>query len=190
MAVKPVYNCFHPILNQPTFDFQNIDSNAFNLVQDLFDTLNSISNGVGLAANQIGATNSALVINLSGVKEYSHLKPFAMINPVIEEYSDEETDYEEGCLSVPDLYESVTRPKSIIVSYFDVHQKNHREELTGFLARVIQHEVDHLKGILFYQRFSPLKKTLTKNKLKKIRNGIILPDYPYISAEGELILPD
>jgi peptide deformylase len=189
MAIKPVYNCFHPVLNQPTINFEKIDAVTFQLVQDLFDTLKSISNGVGLAANQIGATGSALVIDVSQIKEYSNMKPLALINPVIEEFSEDETELEEGCLSVPELYEGVVRPKSIIVKYYDIHQKEHREEVSGYLSRVIQHEVDHLNGILFYQRFSTLKKTLTKNKLKKIRNGIILPDYPFISAEGELINP-
>lgn len=189
MAVKPVYNCFHPVLNNPTIDFEQIDGTAFQLIQDLLDTLKSISNGVGLAANQIGSNKSALVIDVSQMKEYANMKPFAMINPKIELFGEEESSWEEGCLSVPDLYEDVVRPKSIIVSYFDVNQKEHREEVDGFLARVMQHEIDHLNGILFYQRFSPLKKTLTKNKLQKIKKSIILPDYPYVTAEGELITP-
>jgi peptide deformylase len=77
----------------------------------------------------------------------------------------------------------------MIIRYFDLHQREHRKEVDGFLARVMMHEIDHLDGILFYQRFSMLKKTLTKNKLKKIRNGIILPDYSFVTADGELINP-
>ncbi|OGU60903.1 MAG: peptide deformylase [Ignavibacteria bacterium GWF2_33_9] len=189
MAVKPIYNCYHPVLNNPTIPFENIDGEAIQVVQDLFDTLKSISNGVGLAANQIGINRSALVIDLMQVKEYRSMKPLAMINPVIEHFSDNIVEMEEGCLSVPDLYEGVNRPESIVVSYYDVHQKHHREEVSGYLARVMQHEIDHLNGILFYQRFTPLKKTLTKNKLKKIQKGLLLPDYPFVTAEGELINP-
>jgi peptide deformylase len=189
MAVRPVYNCFHPVLNKPTVDFEQIDGKTLQIAQDLFDTLKSISNGVGLAANQIGIDQSIFVIDVSQVKEYSHLKPFEMINPVIEEFDDEEVEMEEGCLSVPDIYEGVVRPKSMIIRYFDLHQREHRKEVDGFLARVMMHEIDHLDGILFYQRFSMLKKTLTKNKLKKIRNGIILPDYSFVTADGELINP-
>lgn len=187
MAVKPVYNCFHPVLNKPTNKIENINGQTFQHIQDLFDTLKSISNGVGLASNQIGAELSALVIDLSQVEKYSNLKPFEMINPEIIEFSDDEESLEEGCLSIPDFYEDVVRPKSIIVNYYDINQKLHHEEVSGFLARVMQHEIDHLKGILFYQRLSPLKKSLSKNKLNKIKKGIILPDYPFVTAEGELI---
>jgi peptide deformylase len=110
-----------------------------------------------------------------------------MINPEIVEFSDEKVIEQEGCLSVPDFYEEVERPVNILVKYLDLQEKEHIDEVTGYLARVMQHEIDHLNGILFYQRLSPLKKTLSKNKLNKIKKGIILPDYPFVLPDGTLV---
>ncbi|MGB9701095.1 MAG: peptide deformylase [Candidatus Kapaibacteriota bacterium] len=187
MAIKPIYNCFHPVLNKPTTKVENIDFSVKQIANDLIDTLKKISNGVGLAANQIGATQSVLYIDISIVDEFKNVKPIIMINPEIIKFSEEKVIDQEGCLSIPDFYEEVERPDNILVKYYDLQEKEHIEEVSGYLSRVMQHEIDHLNGILFYQRLSPLKKTLSKNKLNKIKKGIILPDYPFVLPDGTLV---
>jgi peptide deformylase len=187
MAVKPVYNCFHEVLNKPTKKIDAINGQIAQLAKDLIDTLRSISTGVGLAGNQIGAEESILLIDVSQIDEYKNSKPILMINPEILEFSDKTIEMQEGCLSVPDFYEQVVRAKNIKVRYWDLKEQEHIEDMNEYIARVVQHEIDHLNGILFYQRLTPLKKTLAKNKLNKIKKGVILPDYPYVLPNGKLI---
>lgn len=189
MAIKPVYNCFHPVLNQPTEDFVNIDEQAFSIAKDLQDTLQFISNGVGLAANQIGYDKSIILIDVRQIEEYANTSPLIMINPEIISESDTKVEIQEGCLSIPDLYETVLRPEMIQVRFWDLNQKEIISDYDGYIARVIQHEIDHLDGILFFQHLSSFKRTLIKNKLNKIRKGEILPDYPFVMPDGKLINP-
>lgn len=189
MAIKPVYNCFHPILNKPTKEFVNINDEAYKIARDLQDTLHFISNGVGLAANQIGYDKSIILIDVRQIEEYANSLPLIMINPEIIAESENKIEMQEGCLSIPDLYENVLRSEIIQVRFWDLNQKEITKEYNGYLARVIQHEIDHLDGILFFQHLSSFKRTLIKNKLNKIRRGEILPDYPYIMPDGKLINP-
>ncbi len=190
MAIRPVYNCFHPILNQPTNDFLSIDDSTIKIARDLQDTLQSISNGIGLAANQIGYDKSILLIDVRQIEEYSNSLPLIMINPEIILESDNQLEMQEGCLSIPDLYENVLRPESVKVHYWDLNQKEIIKDYDGYLARVIQHEIDHLEGILYFQHLSTFKRTLIKNKLNKIKKGEILPDYPFVMPDGKLINPE
>lgn len=190
MAIKPIYNCFHPILNEPTKEFNNIDHEAFQIARDLQDTLIYISNGVGLAANQIGYDKSILLVDLRQIEEYASTPPLIMINPIITLESDEKLEMQEGCLSIPDLYEYVVRPEKIEVRYWDLNEKEIVKEFDGYIARVIQHEIDHLDGILFFQHLSSFKRTLIKNKLNKIRKGEILPDYSFVLPDGTLVTPE
>jgi len=190
MAIKPVYNCFHPILNKPTIEFSNIDQEAFQIAKDLQDTLNYISNGVGLAANQIGYDKSILLVDVRQIEEYANTQPLIMINPEIILESDNKLEMQEGCLSIPDLYEYVLRPERVEVRYWNLNEKEIIKEFDGYIARVIQHEIDHLDGILFFQHLSSFKRTLIKNKLNKIRKGEILPDYSFVLPDGTLVTPD
>jgi peptide deformylase len=105
-----------------------------------------------------------------------------LINPVIEAYSDEEDEYEEGCLSLPDFHDVVVRPTGIQVRYLDAHMKEQVREADGILARVMQHEIDHLNGIYFFERLSPIRKTLASGKLKRIARGDIEPAYEIFRA--------
>ncbi|HOM05942.1 MAG TPA: peptide deformylase, partial [Candidatus Kapabacteria bacterium] len=93
----------------------------------------------------------------------------------------------EGCLSVPELWEDVERPLEIEVQYNDLNMKEYKTTFSGFLARVFQHEYDHLQGILFFERIAPLRRVLIKNKLKKIEKGQILPDYPMVLPNGQVV---
>ncbi|HRS01378.1 MAG TPA: peptide deformylase [Bacteroidota bacterium] len=187
MAVLPIYNCFHPILSKPTKFIDEIDDKIIDLADNMLETLHKTGNGIGLAANQVGESRSLIVIDLSAAKEYKNEKPIIMVNPIIDSFSDDLVEFEEGCLSVPDFYEKILRPEAIQVVYYDLKGKEYNKNIDGLLARVMQHEIDHLNGILFYQRLSLLKRNMTKNKLNKIKNGIILPDYPYVLPDGKLV---
>ncbi len=185
MSVLPIYNCFHPVLKQKTKAIENIDDNINQLVRDMFDTMRNTERGVGLAANQVGKDNSIIIIDVSDVDELDKIPPLVLINPIITAYSDETGVYQEGCLSVPVLYEDVVRPDSISITYYDLNEKEIKMDATGFLARVMQHEVDHLNGILFFERLSSFRKTLAKNKLKKLQKGEYDVDYPMIDVDGK-----
>lgn len=145
------------------------------LVDDMFETL-AASEGVGLAAPQVGKSIRVVVIDLDVLSEdLPEYKDFrkAFINPHIlevDENSKKET-MEEGCLSIPGIHESVVRPTRIHVKYQDIDFTEHDEWVEGYLARVMQHEFDHLEGRMFVDRLSPLRKQLVKNKLKAISQG-------------------
>lgn len=187
MAILPIYNCFHPILKKKTKAVEVFDENLKKLVDDMFETMDATGNGVGLAGNQVGVEQSVIVIDVNYDEKKPKVEPLVMINPTITAFSEETMEDKEGCLSVPDLYEAVIRSREVDVTYFDVDGKEHKKTYEGFVARVIQHEVDHLNGILFYEKISPLRRTLAKGKLRKIEKGIILGDYAMIMPNGELV---
>lgn len=187
MAVVPIYNCFNPILREPTIPVTIIDDEIKVIINNLWDTLYAVSNGVGLAANQIGVNKRIVVIDtsLNGTTEGSG--KILLINPEIIEYSEELVIEKEGCLSVPGMYEDITRAEQVKVRFFDINLNEHIEEYDGFLSVVMQHEIDHLNGKLFYDYFTPLKRTLTKNKLYKIHKMKYIVEYDMIDPDGILI---
>ncbi|MDQ1266348.1 MAG: peptide deformylase [Bacteroidota bacterium] len=151
----------------------------------MFETMYK-ADGIGLAANQVGISKSLIVIDTSGAEgaKYSD-PPIVMINPVIESFSDDEIDFPEGCLSVPKFYEKVIRPIQIQVRYYDLEMKEYVFEADEMLSRVMQHEIDHLNGVLFYEKLTPVRRALAKNKLKKIKRGDTIPFYPMIGPDGK-----
>lgn len=185
MAIVPVYNCFHPVMKQKTEDVQEFGDDIRTIAQNLIDTMIGTGNGVGLTANQIGERKSIFVID-KNIKKEEKPDPIVIINPKILAFSEETEEQTEGCLSVPELWEDVERAKEIEVLYYDLDMKEIKATFSDFMARVFQHEYDHLQGILFFERISPLRKMLIKNKLKKIEKGQILPDYPMILPDGRL----
>lgn len=144
------------ILRKKTTNIRKFDDNLHRVVNNMIDTMH-IEDGIGLAAPQIGLNKSILVIDISSIDENE--KPLAFINPEIIA-SDGESVYEEGCLSIPNVREEVTRPEEITLKYQDVEGKKHIEEFFGWKSRVLQHEIDHLNGILFVDRISPVKQKL------------------------------
>lgn len=148
--------------------------NLAEFVKDMWDTL-AESEGIGLAAPQVGKSIRVVVIDLDVLSdEMPEYKDFRQvyINPHIVEYDDSETDsLEEGCLSLPAIHEKVTRPKRIHVKWLDEQMAAHDEWIDGYLARVMQHEFDHLDGKVFTDRVSPLRKQLIKSKLKALLQG-------------------
>jgi peptide deformylase len=144
------------------------------LIQDMYDTLER-SEGIGLAAPQVGLSIRLVVINLDVISEdYPEYKGYirTFINPHIIEMDETETDVmEEGCLSLPGIHEKVKRPTRIHVQWMDEQFKPHDEWVDGYLARVMQHEFDHLEGHMFIDRISPLRKQLIKSKLGALLKG-------------------
>lgn len=185
MAVIPIYNCFHPVLRESTMDIKEFNQELKDFVDNMWDTLYNVKNGVGLAGNQVGADKSVIIIDIDRENE-TDFEPVTMINPRIISLSEEQDEYQEGCLSIPDYFENVIRPAKIRVSYYDIDMHEYVEDVDGFLARVMLHEIDHLNGKLFIDRLTPLRRTLGKSKLNKIMKGKIIPDYPMVQADGSL----
>ena len=144
------------ILRKKTTDIKNFDDNLHKIVNNMIDTLH-VEEGIGLAAPQIGLDKSILVIDISSIDENE--KPMSCINPEIIA-TEGESVYEEGCLSIPGVREEVTRPEEIILKYQNETGKKHKEKFSGWKSRVLQHEIDHLNGILFVDRISPVKQKL------------------------------
>ncbi|MCF7833076.1 MAG: peptide deformylase [Candidatus Marinimicrobia bacterium] len=134
-------------------------------IMDMIETMYD-DDGIGLSANQVGLRERFFVIGMNAFEDGRGDSIF--INPEILEFSDELWDYEEGCLSVPGIRELVIRPLTIKVKYFDDKGKEHEEVLTDLAARVFQHEFDHLNGIFFVDRISPIRRRLNKKKLRAL----------------------
>ena len=139
--------------------------------------------GIGLAAPQIGKAIRLLVIDADPLKEdYPECKGFkqVFINPEIVEANQEEASLPEGCLSIPGINEKVLRPTQVTVRFYDETFKQHTKTYTGFAARVLQHEVDHILQTLFTDRISPLRKRMIKSKLQKMSKGQVSAHYPTV----------
>ena len=155
------------------------------LIEDMFETMN-VSDGIGLAAPQIGKSIRLLVIDGSPLAEDEPtLKDFkkTFINARITELSEDTEIMQEGCLSIPGVHEEVKRSNSIRVEYYDEDFNFHDEYLEGYAARIFQHEYDHLDGILFTDRVSPIRRQLIKGKLLSISKGKFEAKYNYRLAE-------
>jgi peptide deformylase len=184
MALLPIYNCFHPILKQKATPVAEFNQDLRDFVENMYETMH-YADGVGLAANQVGDGRSILLVDISELSsdDYRH-EPITMINPEIISFSDETIEFEEGCLSIPKFYDDVVRPEAIEIKYLDIDMKEHKIEAHAFLSRVIQHEVDHLNGILFFERLSTVRRALSKSKLKRISKGDYEIGYPMILPDG------
>lgn len=172
--ILPIYIYGQPVLRKESRDIDASYPELKQLVSNMFETLTA-SDGVGLAAPQIGLDIRLVVIDLDVLAEdYPEYKDFrrAYINPYILEYDETETEnMEEGCLSLPGIHENVRRATRIKVRYQDEDFNEHEEWVGGYLARVMQHEFDHLDGKMFIDRISPLRRQLIKSKLKAILQG-------------------
>jgi peptide deformylase len=165
VAVRRIRVYGDPVLREKARDVEEVDESARGVAQDLLDTLREGEDGIGLAANQIGETVRVIAVappNEAGERTV----PRAFINPRIVEKGGRILSEEEGCLSVPGIYEVVKRPDRIRVQGLTVDGEEIDEEHTGMAARVFLHEVDHLNGVLFVDRVSPLRRALIKKKLQ------------------------
>jgi peptide deformylase len=181
--VYPIYVYGSPVLRKKTAEIPPDYPGLGQLIQDMFETMKS-SDGVGLAAPQIGLAIRIFVADTSEVepgegRQEEDLSSFrkAFINPRITRLWGEKWIYNEGCLSVPTLREDVERPEHVRIEYFDENFNHHAEEYSGIKSRIIQHEYDHLEGIMFVDRINPLKKRLINGKLNSISRGKVDIDY-------------
>jgi len=173
-VILPIYIYGQPVLRKVAEDIPADYPNLQQLIADMYETLDA-SEGIGLAAPQVGKPIRVVVIDLDVLSEdMPEYKGFrhAFINPHIVEYDEEKTDVsEEGCLSLPAIHEKVVRPTRIHVQWLDEELQAHDEWVEGYLARVMQHEFDHLDGKMFIDRVSPLRRQLIKSKLKALTQG-------------------
>jgi peptide deformylase len=175
--ILPIYLYDHPVLRQKAEPITEITPQLRQLAQDMLETMYA-AHGIGLAANQVGIPQQLIVIDLG--EEEGMKKPLVLLNPVIEAASEEMCSMEEGCLSIPEVRETVLRPAAVQVRYLDLRGREHRTEAAGLLARVLQHEIDHLNGIYFIDRLSPLRRLRLRRKLERVAQGEVIPPYPVV----------
>lgn len=171
--ILPIYIYGQPVLRKVSEDITSDYPELKELIENMFETMYK-ADGVGLAAPQIGLPIRLVVIDLDILAdEHPEFKDFkkAFINPHILEREGEEVSMEEGCLSLPGIHEPVRRKSKIRVKYMDENFVEHEEVVEGYLARVMQHEFDHLEGKMFIDHLSPLRKQMIKGKLNNLLKG-------------------
>lgn len=176
----PVYLYGHPVLRKESEPVEAGYPELAKLVDDMFETMYA-SEGVGLAAPQVGLNIQLVVIDASPMAEAfpeCEGRRFTLINPKIEILDGPEIVRTEGCLSLPGLSEDVPRVEHIRLKWLDADFEPHEEEIEGFLARIVQHECDHLEARLYIDHISLIRKQLIKRKLSNIVEGRIRCDYP------------
>ncbi|HDQ26572.1 MAG TPA: peptide deformylase [bacterium] len=165
MAVREIITYGDPVLKKKASKITVFDASVKELFDDLLDTMYS-ANGVGLAANQIGVTKMALVIDTG---TFENPRVLRLANPVVASSSREKAVFEEGCLSFPGLTEKIERPSVITVKAQDENGEELMIEASGLEAVALQHEIDHLNGVVFIYRMSPVKRMLHNKELKEIK---------------------
>ncbi len=171
MAILRILEIPDPVLRQPSAPVERVDNATRALITDMFETMYDAP-GIGLAAVQVGALKRLLVMDMQEPVEEGGepvRDPRVFINPEILERSEEEVPYTEGCLSIPDQYGEVVRPARVRARWLDETGATQEEELTGLLAVCLQHEIDHLDGVLFIDHLSRLKREILLKKLAKMR---------------------
>ena len=166
MTIKTIITEPNKILRQVSKPVLAVGNEERKLMDDMLETMYA-ANGIGLAAIQIGIPKRIIVMDIS---KDGKKNPMYFVNPIIKNKDKEKTTYEEGCLSVPDYFAEVDRPKYCEVEYLDYNGESKVLEADGLLATCIQHEMDHLEGILFIDYLSKLKKTMIVKKLSKRKN--------------------
>ena len=171
MTILRILETPDPVLRQISAPVETVDDDLRALIADMFETMYDAP-GIGLAAIQVGVPKRVLVMDLGEPEEEGGepvREPRVFINPEIVTHSDGEVPYTEGCLSVPDQYAEVQRPDRIRARWLDEAGKAHEEDLDGLLAVCLQHEMDHLEGVLFIDHLSKLKRDMVLKKLAKMR---------------------
>ncbi len=165
MTIKPLIILPDPVLRQTSKPIETVDEHVQRLADDLLETMYDAP-GIGLAAIQVGEPLQMLVIDVA--KEDEEKTPRVFLNPEVLSHSDERNVYEEGCLSIPDYYAEVERPATVTWCYLGLDGKLHEETADGILATCLQHEIDHLNGILFIDHISKLKRNMVVKKFTKM----------------------
>ncbi|HEY6807144.1 MAG TPA: peptide deformylase [Gemmatimonadales bacterium] len=166
MTLRALHLLGSPVLRQKAAAVSAVDDEVRRLVDDLFETMRA-AKGVGLAANQVGVARRVAVVDVGAEQG----QPLVLINPVVTPRGDVVETSEEGCLSIPDIFGDVERPVAVTLEALDRDGRPYRIETSGFQARAIQHEVDHLDGVLFLDHLSAVKRGLLLAKWKRARKG-------------------
>lgn len=187
MAVLPIVTYDDPVLRKKAEPVEHNSPELQKLITDLFDTMYEAS-GVGLAAPQVGISLGLFVVDADAITEDADEESFGpnvFINPEIEVLDGDPWDAEEGCLSLPELREKVKRPMNIRIRYLDRDFKPQEQICSGWYARVLQHEYDHLNGVLFIDHLGALRKRLARGKLNQIRLGKVQAAYPLVPKKTD-----
>jgi peptide deformylase len=169
MAKLPIVLAPDPVLKAKAKPIAAVDDSISRLMDDMLETMYAAP-GIGLAANQIGVLKRVLVLDVA--REDDAPQPMGMANPEVVWASEETSVYNEGCLSLPEHYADITRPKEVRVRYLDRDGKRQEIEADGLLATCIQHEIDHLDGVLFVDHLSALKRNMILKKLVKLKKQL------------------
>jgi peptide deformylase len=183
VAILPIYTFDQSVLRKKAKQIKVADDGLVALASDMLETMHQ-ANGIGLAANQVGSLQRIIVVDLSGMEEIKDFVPLVMLNPQVI-FEEGQSVLEEGCLSLPDIRDEVERSESIKVHFMNLAFEDKEIEAEGLVARVIQHEIDHLNGVLFIDHLNAVKRKLLRGRLNKIRRGEIEVDYPVISNVSE-----
>lgn len=194
MAILPIVIAPEPVLKQKALPVEKVDDGIRQLLDDMLDTMYN-AHGIGLAANQVGVLKRVIVVDVAEREGHDRGAPMKLINPEIVSASAETNVYQEGCLSLPQQYGDVTRPAEVHVRYLDEQGKPQELHAKGLLATCIQHEIDHIDGILFVDHLSKLKRDMIVKKLEKAKkrgdfDGIYAPhdhdhDHHHHHVHGE-----
>jgi peptide deformylase len=186
--ILPILGYNHPILRKKADIIDKDYPELLQLIEDMKETLKK-SEGVGLAAPQVNRSIRLFIVDARYyASKYPETNDFTktFINPEIINFSDNLVYMPEGCLSIPGIYEDVARPEIITIKYFDENWQEHTETYSSILSRIIQHEYDHLDGILFTDKVPMIRKVFLKKKLENIYNGDINIEYPMIFAKKKI----
>lgn len=181
MSILPIYLYGTQVLRERAKPVRNIDNDVIKLVIDMIETMKKAP-GDGLAANQVGSLQRIVVIDLADIEDDEDGKPLILINPEIMS-SEGRVTMQEGCLSIPEFRADVERPGKLVLRYKDTNFQEHELNADDILARVIQHEVDHLNGVLFLDHVTKEQRNLQRDLLKDIQRGDIDVSYPVVIAE-------
>lgn len=181
----PIYAYGHPILRKETEEIDEDYPDLKELIADMFETM-YYSKGMGIAAPQIGRNIRIFLVDTLQLdtedreEEASEFIKEVFINPIIIEESGKRWEYEEGCLSIPEVRGNVSRAPKVRIEYYDENFELKDKIFDGITARVVQHEYDHLEGVLFVDKLKPLKKRFIQKRLDKIRKGQVMADYKMV----------
>ncbi len=187
MSIFPIVTYDHSGLRTPAEPIPENNDGLPEFIDNLFDTMHQ-AGGVGLAAPQVGIPLQLFVVDadiMTEEEDGTKHGPGVFINPEVTPVGDEEWDAEEGCLSLPDVREKVTRPYRIKIRYFDREFQVREEEHEGWYARVLQHEFDHLKGVLFIDYLGSFRKRLLRGKLQNIIDGKVETEYLVVAKNAD-----
>ncbi|MGQ0723345.1 MAG: peptide deformylase [Candidatus Eiseniibacteriota bacterium] len=168
MAVRPIRIYGDPVLREKARPVERVDAEVRRLAEDLLETL-ADAEGVGLAAPQVGASQRIIVVHPAGEDGQPREPPRVLVNPDVVDRGGAQVGAEEGCLSIPGIYDTVKRPDRVRVRALDLDGHEVEIDADGMLARILQHEIDHLDGVLFIDRVGPMRRALLGRRLRELQ---------------------